>query len=121
MKIVICSQSNTPQAMIDTRFGRTGFWAVFDDQCGQWTFLPNEPNLQAVQGAGIQAAQAILDADAEVLIACNVGPKAMAVLLANAIEVYQVQAGISVENALKAFEAKELKRIENANVEGHWV
>lgn len=121
MKIVICSQSGTPSSMIDSRFGRTAFWAVWDTESRQWVFLPNEQNMQAAQGAGIQAAQAVVDAGAEALIACNVGPKAMAVLLANHIEVYQVQTGVAVEDAVKALQAGNLKRIENANVEGHWV
>ncbi len=121
MKIIVCSQSNTPGATIDSRFGRTAFWAVFDTESKQWAFLPNEQNLQAAQGAGIQAAQSALDAEANALIACNVGPKAMAVLLANEIAVYQAQPGITVESAVKAFEAGQLKQIQIANVEGHWV
>jgi predicted Fe-Mo cluster-binding NifX family protein len=120
MKIVVCSQSDTSKAMVDSRFGRTTFWAIWDTQSQQWAFLPNEQNLQAAQGAGIQAAQAVLDTEANVLIACNVGPKAMTVLLANGIEVYLAQADIALENAIKAFEDGQLKRIENANVEGHW-
>jgi len=121
MKIVVCAQSNTHKAMIDSRFGRTSFWAVWDTYAKQWTFVPNEQNLQAAQGAGIQAAQAILDIGAQVLIACNVGPKAMAVLQANEIQVYQAPTGISIENTIKAFEAGQLNQIENANVEGHWI
>jgi predicted DNA-binding protein (UPF0251 family)/predicted Fe-Mo cluster-binding NifX family protein len=121
MKIVVCAQSNSPQAAIDSRFGRTAFWAIFDDQSKQYEFIANHSNLQATQGAGIQAAQAVLDADAGVLIACNVGPKAMAVLKAGGIEVFQAQAGMNVEQAIAAYQAGQLQQIQNANVQGHWV
>jgi predicted DNA-binding protein (UPF0251 family)/predicted Fe-Mo cluster-binding NifX family protein len=121
MKIVVCAQSNSPQSAIDSRFGRSAFWAIFDDQSKQWEFIPNRQNLQAAQGAGIQAAQTVLDADAGILIACNVGPKAMAVLQAGGIEIYQAPAQMTVEQAIAAYQAGQLQRIQNANVEGHWV
>lgn len=121
MKIVICSQSNSPTAIIDTRFGRTSFWALWDSQSKEWTFEPNSQNLQTAQGAGIQAAQAVLDTGADVLIAYNIGPKAMTVLQANQIQVYQAPAAMSIQQAVEAFDSGQLNQIENANVEGHWV
>lgn len=121
MKIVVCAQTNSPQALIDSRFGRTAFWAVYDDQTKQYEFIANHQNLQAAQGAGIQAAQAVLDADGGILIACNVGPKAMAVLQAGGVQVFQAPSGMNVEQAIAAYQAGQLQQIQNANVEGHWV
>jgi predicted DNA-binding protein (UPF0251 family)/predicted Fe-Mo cluster-binding NifX family protein len=121
MKIVLCAQTNSPQAAIDSRFGRTAFWAVYDDQTKQYEFIANHQNLQAAQGAGIQAAQAVLDADGGILIACNVGPKAMAVLQAGGVQVFQAPSGMNVEQAVAAYQAGQLQQIQNANVKGHWV
>ena len=121
MKIVICSQSDTPQGKLDSRFGRTAFWGIFDDLSKQWEFIANHQNLQAVQGAGIQAAQAVLDAGAQVLIACNVGPKAMAVLTASGVEVFQAESQMSLEQAVNVLKEGKLKQMENANVQGHWI
>lgn len=121
MKIAICSQSNDAQATVDSRFGRAGYFAIYDDAEKKWEFIPNTQNLQAAQGAGIQAAQAVIDAEINILLASNVGPKAMAALQANGIPVFQTAAGQTLEQALADYTAGKLKQIQEANVEGHWV
>ena len=121
MKIAVCSQSNNPQATLDSRFGRAAFFGVYDDTIGQWEFIENRQNTQAAQGAGIQAAQAVIDTGADVLIASNVGPKAMAALQANGILVFEAQAGTSLETAVSSYTAGSLTEMQDSNVEGHWV
>jgi predicted Fe-Mo cluster-binding NifX family protein len=107
--------------MVDSRFGRAAFFAVYDDVTTQWNFVPNQQNLQAAQGAGTQAAQTVIDVEADVLIAANVGPKAMAALQANGISVFQTITSMTVQQALEAFQNGRLKEIQDSNVEGHWV
>lgn len=121
MKIAVCTQSNDLQSAVDSRFGRTAWFAVYDDTTSRWEFIANHQKLQAAQGAGIQAAQAVIDADAQVLIAANVGPKAMAALTANGIVVCQAVAGQTVQQAVNDYTAGKLTQIQQANVEGHWV
>ena len=121
MKIAICSQSNNVQSNIDSRFGRAAFFAVYDDAADQWDFVPNTQNMQAAQGAGIQAAQAVIDVGAEVLIASNIGPKAMAALKANGINVFEAETGASLETAVSSYKNGSLKQMAASNVEGHWV
>jgi predicted Fe-Mo cluster-binding NifX family protein len=120
MKIALCAQNNTPDAPIDTRFGRAACFAVCDTETGNWQFAPNNQNLQAAQGAGIQAAQHLLDAQADVLIACNVGPKAMAALTAAGVKIAQCPAGLSLRQAVEEFKSGKLQMLTEANVEGHW-
>lgn len=121
MKIAVCAQSDTPNAAIDARFGRAAFFAVFDDAARQWAFFENNQNLQAAQGAGIQAAQTVIDANADALIAFNVGPKAMAALTASGIAVYQTITGVTVQQALNEYQDGTLTQLQQPNVEGHWV
>lgn len=121
MKIAICSQSKNVQSNIDSRFGRTAFFAVYDDTTKKWEFIENTQNLQAAQGAGIQAAQAVVDADVDVLIASNVGPKAMAALGANGITVFKIDPGQTVQQAITEYQAGTLVQMQRASVEGHWV
>ena len=103
------------------RFGRTAFFAVYDDTAEQWDFLTNQQNLQASQGAGIQAAQTVIDAEVDVLLASNVGPKAMAALNVNGIHVFGTEAGTSLEQAVSNYKSGSLKQMQESNVEGHWV
>lgn len=120
MKIAVCAQSNNNEANVDSRFGRAAFFAVFDDSTNQWDFIENRQNMQAAQGAGIQAAQTIIDAEIDVLLACNVGPKAMSALSANGIAVFLADAQQTLQEALDAYRGDKLPQIDQANVEGHW-
>lgn len=121
MKIAICAQSNNADAAIDTRFGRAACFGIFDTETNEWTFSANPQNLQAAQGAGIQAAQAVIDTDADVLLANNVGPKAMAALSAGSVDVFAVKPATSLQQALEDFTAGKLTQLQQANVEGHWM
>jgi predicted Fe-Mo cluster-binding NifX family protein len=120
MKIALCAQSNTPDSSLDSRFGRAAWFAVYNDIDGQWQFVQNQQNLQAAQGAGIQAAQYILDAGAELLIASNVGPKAVTALLAGGVQIVQAPSDLSLSRAVEKFKAGQLETLTQANVEGHW-
>ena len=120
MKIAVCTQEKNEKSLVDSRFGRAGSFAIFDDESKQWSFIENAQNLQAAQGAGIQAAQFIIDADAEVLLARNVGPKAMAALGANSIKVFNITDELTAEQAVAAFADNKLQALDQANVEGHW-
>ena len=77
--------------------------------------------MQAAQGAGIQAAQTIMDAEADVLLAHNVGPKAVSALQAGSVQLYRVTEGLTVEQAVQDYLEDHLKPMTEANVEGHWV
>lgn len=121
MKIAVCSQSNTVQSSVDSRFGRAAFFAVYDEDTNEWEFMENSQNLQAAQGAGVQAAQTIVDADADVLIAANIGPKAIAALNAAGVAVFAANAAKTIQQAVADYRAGQLTQIQQANVEGHWV
>jgi predicted Fe-Mo cluster-binding NifX family protein len=121
MKIAVCSQSNKVQSNVDSRFGRAAFFGIYNDATKEWKFIENTQNLQAAQGAGIQSAQAIIDADVNVLLASNIGPKAMAALIANGIAVFTTDAGTTLEQAISEYNLGHLTRMQQANVEGHWV
>ena len=121
MKIAVCAQSENVNATVDTRFGRAGAFGVYDIESNEWTFAPNAQNLQAAQGAGIQAAQSILNTGAEVLLAANVGPKAVAALTTAEVAIYQVEASMTLAEAVDAYIAGKLTQLSQANVEGHWV
>ena len=121
MKIAICAQTNDVQAAVDSRFGRAAFFAVYDDAAQTWEFIPNRQNLQAAQGAGLQSAQLLVDADIQVLLACNVGPKAMAALTGSGIRVFQAARGQTLQQALAAYQSNKLTAVDQATVNGHWV
>jgi len=119
MKIAISAQGKDTSSQTDPRFGRAKYFIVVDSETGAFVAHDNAQNLNAPQGAGIQAAKNISDFGAKVVVSGNVGPKAFAALSSAGIEVYTGAMG-SVLEALNAFKAGTLNKNEKANVEGHW-
>jgi predicted Fe-Mo cluster-binding NifX family protein len=79
----------------------------------------NAQNLNAPQGAGIQAAATVSRLGATVLITGHCGPKAFQALTAAGIKIYTGATG-SVSDAVAQFKAGTLKAADTADVEGHW-
>ena len=119
MIIAITSDGTTPQSQLDPRFGRTKYFLTYDDEKGSWETIDNSQNFQAAQGAGIQAATTVANNSCGVVITGHCGPKAFRTLTAAGVAVYLCDAG-TVEEALQKFQKGELKKIDNADVEGHW-
>ena len=119
MNIAISAQGTDLNSLVDPRFGRAKYFIVVDSDTGAFTAHDNSQNLNAPQGAGIQAAKNVADFGAEVVISGNVGPKAFATLNAAGITVYTGASG-TVQETLEAFKAGKLNKTDKANVEGHW-
>jgi len=120
MKVAITSQGPDINSAIDLRFGRAKYFIVVDTETGHSAAHDNTQNLNAVQGAGIQAGRNVIDLGVEAVITGNVGPKAFATLQAGGVKMY-VGAGGTVGGALEKFKAGELECVGKANVEGHWM
>jgi len=119
MKVAVTSQGPELASPVDPRFGRAKCFVVVDTETGDPVVHDNAQNLNAVQGAGIQAGRNVIDLGVEAVITGNVGPKAFTTLQAGGVEVYSGAAG-TVAEALAKFQAGELPRTSEANVEGGW-
>lgn len=120
MKIAISSTGENLDSNLDLRFGRAKGFIIFDLNTEEYKFVNNIQNLEASQGAGIQAAQTVVNQDSEVLISGHCGPKAFKVLSAADIKIY-VGAEGTVNEAIEKFKNKELEQALSADVEGHWM
>jgi len=120
MKIAITSQGNELSSEVDLRFGRAKFLLVVDSETGDFQVHDNELNLNAVQGAGIQTGQNIANLGAGAVITGNVGPNAFRTLNAANVKIFLAEKQ-TVQKAIDSFKAGELKEVEQANVEGHWI
>jgi len=119
MKIIFTTSGNDLSAPLDSRFGRALKFLVYDKDLETFEVIDNHPNMNAAQGAGIQAAQQVAQAGAQILITGHCGPKAFRVLQAAGIQVYNSDAP-TVADALKAYLAGNIKPMKTADVEGHW-
>ncbi len=119
MKLAITSQAGGIESAVDPSFGRAKYFVVVDLGTNAIKTVSNFVNLNAGQGAGIQAARAIIDLGVKALITSHVGPKAFAVLWAGGVTIYSATGGTSAE-ALEQFKTGTLKAMASADVEGDW-
>lgn len=118
MKIVITSQGPSLDSQVSPLFGRCPTYLLVDSDEMSAESLSN-PAVGAAGGAGIQAAQFIVQRDADAVISGNVGPNAFNVLHAAGVPVYLAQDG-TVQEAVEALKAGELQQVGAPNVGGHY-
>ncbi len=119
MKIAISTQGNDLNGSLDPRFGRAAGFVLVDLATQGHAFVPNDQNLDLVQGAGIQAAMCVANAGAKAVITGHVGPKAFMALDKGGIAVYLCDGG-TVGEALEAYKAGLLERAAGPDKQGHW-
>jgi predicted Fe-Mo cluster-binding NifX family protein len=79
--------------------------------------IPN-PAMNQAGGAGIQAAQFVVNEGAQAVLTGNLGPNAFGVLQAAGVPGYLVGEG-TVRHAVEAHQAGQLRPMAGANVAGH--
>ena len=119
MKIVISASGATLSSPVDPRFGRCPYYLFVDTETDPIK-VQAQQNTSAASGsgAGIQAAQYVVQAGAQAVITGNVGPNAYQVLQAANIPLYQVQ-GMTVQAAVDAFKSGELGNMQGASKAAH--
>jgi predicted Fe-Mo cluster-binding NifX family protein len=78
----------------------------------------DNPALSAGGGAGVQAAQFVIERGAEAVVSGNVGPNAFGVFRAASVPVY-VFGGGTVRQAVDAYKAGQLSEVSGASVPSH--
>lgn len=119
MKIIVTSEGPGLDSRVDPRFGRAKHFVLFDTETGEVSSHDNAQNLNAAQGAGIQAAQTVARLGAEAVLTGHVGPKAFTTLQAANIVAYTGVSG-TVKEAIDGFKSGRLTPAAKPDVEGHW-
>ncbi|MBN1486207.1 MAG: NifB/NifX family molybdenum-iron cluster-binding protein [Anaerolineae bacterium] len=117
MKIVISASAPMLDAPVDPRFGRCSYYLFVDTDTGRFEVQENTAALSG-GGAGIQAAQTIVNAGAAAVVTGNVGPNAYQVLNAANIPIYLV-AGVSIREAVNAYKMGQLPQASDATNSAH--
>ncbi len=105
MNIIFAVQSNEGwESVISSRFGRTPGYICFNETSDDISYHSNEVNVQAGHGAGIQAAQIVVNLKADVVITGGtIGPKAFQVLKEAGISVISQVGEIGLKESLGDF------------------
>ncbi|MBB5337488.1 NifB/NifX family molybdenum-iron cluster-binding protein [Pectinatus brassicae] len=96
MKIAIPAEDKNIESNVSQTFGRTNYFIIYDMEAKQMETLDNSA-IASQGGAGIKAAQLVLDNGVQVLIAPQCGQNAADVLAEGDIKIYA-----SIEGTVKA-------------------
>lgn len=119
MKIAITSTDGTMEGMVDERFGRARKLIVYDMGAGSFEVAENSTQMNLAQGAGIQAAQNVVNLGVGAVISGHLGPKAFQVLRSAGVEAYSA-VDMTVVDAVKQYREGSLNKLAGADVQGHW-
>ena len=119
MKIAVTSVGLNLDSEVDPRFGRAAYIIIVDSDTFAFEVVDNQENVNALKGAGIQAAKAVSEKGAEVLLTGFCGPHAFKAM--NAAKIGgAINASGSVRDAVQAYLDGKLPLSDEANVEGQW-
>lgn len=114
-KVAVSSEGPTLGDRVDPRFGRAGGFAVVDLETMNVEYVDNGSSQAMAQGAGIQAAETVANAGAQVLLTGYVGPKAHAALTAAGISIGQDVDGMTVGEAVEKYRNGEVTMADGPN------
>jgi len=118
MKIAITSAGTDLNSNVDPRFGRTPYFLIVDTDTMQFEAIEN-PNVNAMGGAGIQSAQLVANKGVEVVLTGSCGPNAFQTLQAAGTKVITGVAG-TVSEAIERYKSGQLNPITGPNVGSHY-
>ncbi len=114
MKICFTSQGNNLDAAIDPRFGRCKYFVIVETDTQAFEAIQN-PNVEAMGGAGIQSGQLIANKQVKAVLTGNVGPNAFQTLQAAGIDVITGVSG-SIKDSIEKYNKGELKPVQTPSV-----
>jgi predicted Fe-Mo cluster-binding NifX family protein len=117
LKVAISSTGPNLDSQVDPRFGRCVYFLIVDVATGKVQAVENSA-AGFGGGAGIQAAQTIVDHKAEIVLTGDVGPNAFRVLAGAGIKVITGISG-TCEEALQKFKDGAFKPVTAPSVVGH--
>ena len=108
MKLIITSEGPNPSDRVDPRFGRARYLIQYDSASESFVSSDNSEQMEAAQGAGVQAAQKVVGFGADALLTGHCGPKAFQVLAEADVKIYSGFEG-TVLDAVQAWKNGDLE------------
>jgi len=119
MKAAVTATGKDLSAEVDPRFGRAAWFVIVDTETGAFEYVDNAQNVEAAQGAGIQAAQTVASKEVDAVLTGHCGPNAFRAMEEGGIAVYVGVSG-TVGEAIEKLKEGELEATGAADVQGHW-
>lgn len=110
MKIALPVNENSMTSKIASSFGRASYFLIYDLDKKEGTFIDNAA-VASQGGAGIKAAQTIVDSGAKALLVPQCGENAAKVIEKAGIKLYKNQ-GDDIANNIEAFAEDKLSTLD---------
>lgn len=117
MKIAIPVNAKSMDKGICPSFGRAPYFLIYDTETKQGEFIDNSA-ASSQGGAGIKAAQLIVDSEAHALITPRCGENAASVIKAGQVKMYRSIDG-SIEENIDALQKDELSILDEIQAGFH--
>ncbi len=117
MKICLSSTADNIDGQLDPRFGRCQYLLIIDPQTLEYEAIPNAA-AGASGGAGIQAAQAVINKQATTLITGNIGPNAFGALQAAGVEIL-IEIPAPIRKIVEKYNSCKLQKTAAPTVTSH--
>jgi len=117
MKICVTATAGDLNAQVDPRFGRCQYFVFVDSDTMVFEAMPNDA-IAAPGGAGIQAAQTVVNKGVDVLVSGNIGPNAFQVLSTAGVKIATGAYG-TVKEAVEMYKAGKLSEAGVSTVAAH--
>jgi len=118
-KVAFTTSGQDLAAAMDPRFGRAANFLIYDIEQKSTKLIGNLEGRDAAQGAGVQAAETVVRAGADTLVTGHCGPKALKVLDAAGVVVYNCNAA-TIEEALTGLLSGSLQLASASDAEENW-
>jgi predicted Fe-Mo cluster-binding NifX family protein len=106
MKIAIPTNENSIVSGVCQSFGRTPYYLIYDTESKENTFIENTA-AKSAGGAGIKAAQIIVDHGVDIVLTPRCGENAAEVISGGKIPMYKTM-NASIDDNIKAYLAGSL-------------
>lgn len=117
MKVIVSSTGRDMDSHVSQVFGRAEYYILADTEDLSHEPLENPATGQS-SGAGVMAAQFVLEQSPQALISANIGPNAFQMLSAGSVECFAAPEG-TVKEAVEAFARGELTSLSSPNARSH--
>jgi predicted Fe-Mo cluster-binding NifX family protein len=119
MKIAVSASSPALESPVDPRFGRCLYFLIIDPETMEFEAVEN-PYVNASGGAGIQAAQLVVQKNVEAVLTGSCGPNAFQTLKAAGVKVIIGVAGTTAEVVRKYASGEKFQEASGPDVPPHF-
>lgn len=116
-KVAVSSIGQKLTSQVEPRFGRSPYFILIDLETNEYEAIEN-PNVNAMGGAGIQTAQLVANNGIEVVLTGSCGPNAYQTLQAAGVKVVTGVSG-TVSEAIERYKSGHYKPTSGPNVASH--